>query len=97
MGEVIDGPWPKKNDPKRVAIFGGCPMCHENHGHVQLELVGFDFGVMFWHCTVHRMAWEVPEELGYLAESGEVDIWKSVIVQEGYTESEPWYGNCGLS
>jgi hypothetical protein len=33
MGIVLDGPWPKKNDPERVDIFGGCPVCHENHGH----------------------------------------------------------------
>lgn len=88
---VIDGPWPKPNDPERVATCGGCPICHENHGHWNLELIGFTFYVGFYFCKEHRTAWEVPEEMEYLTESAELDVWRWVIAQDGYTECEPWY------
>ena len=89
MGTVLDGRWPKKNDPERVAMFGGCPICRENHGHCKFRRVFFL--VTFWRCAEHRNAWETPQELDGLIRSSQLDRWKAAVRQEGYTPCEPCY------
>lgn len=89
MGIVLDGPWPKKNDPARVAMFGGCPVCHENHGHCNFRRVFFP--VTFWRCAKHGQAWETPQKIEAFVKGNKLDRWKAAVRQEGYTPCEPSY------